>query len=50
MLQLDFVMYKTHPGGTGFEGMKKSWRTAGAWHHERHLVKVKPQLKLTAQV
>ena len=35
MLQLDLVMCKNHPGGTGFEGMKGSWRTAEAWHCER---------------
>ena len=26
---------KNHPGGTGFEGMDDSWRTAEAWHCER---------------
>jgi hypothetical protein len=35
VLQLDLVMCKNHPGGTGFEGMKGSWRTAEAWHCER---------------
>ena len=25
-------MCKNHPGGTGFEGMKVSRRTAEAWH------------------
>ena len=24
-----------YPGGTGFEGMKGSWRAAEAWHYER---------------
>ena len=28
-------MCKSHPGGTGFEGMKVSWRRAEAWHCER---------------
>jgi hypothetical protein len=28
-------MYKVHPGGTDFEGIKRSWRTAEAWHCER---------------
>ena len=28
-------MCKSHPGGTGLEGMKGSWRAAGAWHCER---------------
>jgi hypothetical protein len=28
-------MCKSHPGGTGFEGMKGSCRTAEAWHCER---------------
>jgi hypothetical protein len=35
MLQLDLVMCKNHPAGTGFEGMKGSWRTAEAWHCEK---------------
>ena len=26
---------KSHPGGTGFEGVKGSSREAGAWHCER---------------
>jgi len=26
---------KSHPGGTGFEGMKGSSRGAEAWHYER---------------
>jgi hypothetical protein len=34
-LQLDLLMYKNHPGGTSFEGLKGSWRTAKAWHCER---------------
>ena len=25
-------MCKSHPGGTGFEGRKGSWRAAEAWH------------------
>ena len=36
-------MIKSHPGGTGFEGMKVSWRAAEVWHCESHgrpLVKV----------
>ena len=28
-------MCKGHPGGTGFEGMKGTLRTAEAWHCER---------------
>jgi len=35
MLQLYLVMCKSHPGGTGFEGMKGSWRAAEAWYCER---------------
>ena len=35
MLQLYLVMFKNQPGGTGFEGIKGSWRTAEAWHYER---------------
>ena len=35
-----------HPGGTGFEGMKESRRAAEAWHCERPLVKVQPQMQL----
>ena len=35
MLQLVLVMCKSHPGGTGSEGMKGSWRAAEAWHCER---------------
>jgi hypothetical protein len=27
-------MCKNHPGGSGFEGMKGSWRAAETWHHE----------------
>ena len=34
-LQLDLVMCKGNPDGTGFEGMKCSWRAAEAWHCER---------------
>jgi len=34
-LQLYLVMCKHHPGGTGFEGMKGSWRAAEAGHCER---------------
>jgi hypothetical protein len=34
MLQLDLAMCKSHPGGTGFEGMK-ALRTAEAWHCKR---------------
>ena len=29
------VMYKSPGYGSGFEGMKGSWRTAEAWHSER---------------
>ena len=35
LLQLDLVMCKGHPGGTGFEGMKGSRRAAEARHCER---------------
>jgi hypothetical protein len=35
VLWLDLVMFKSHPGGIGFEGMKGSCRTAEAWHCER---------------
>ena len=35
VLQQDLVMCKDHPGGTGFKGMKGSWRTAEAWHCKR---------------
>ena len=35
MLRLDLVKCKSHPGGTGFEGMKGSCRAAEAWHCER---------------
>jgi hypothetical protein len=35
VLQWDLVMCKSHPGGTGFEGMKGSCRAAEARHCER---------------
>jgi hypothetical protein len=35
MRQLHLVMCKSHPGGTGFEGMKGPWTAAEAWHFER---------------
>ena len=35
LLQQDLVMCKSHPGGTGFEGMKELSRAAEAWHCER---------------
>ena len=35
LLQRDLVMYKGHPGGTGFEGMKGSRGAAEARHCER---------------
>jgi hypothetical protein len=35
VLQLDLVMCNSHPGGTGFEGMKGSWRAAEAQDCER---------------
>jgi hypothetical protein len=35
LLQLDLVMCKGHPGGTGFKGMKGSLRTVEAQHCER---------------
>jgi hypothetical protein len=28
-------MCKSHPSGTGFEGMKRSWKAADVWHCER---------------
>lgn len=34
-LQLYLVKCKNHPGGTGFKGIKGSWRAAEAWHCER---------------
>jgi hypothetical protein len=37
MLQLDLLMCKNHLGGTGFEGMKGSWRASEAWHCEESL-------------
>ena len=33
VVQLDLVMCKIHPGGTGFKCMKLSCWTAEAWHH-----------------
>ena len=35
MLWLDLVMCKSHPSGTGFEGMKGLCRAAEARHCER---------------
>ena len=35
LLQRDLVICKGHPGGTGFEGMKGSRKTAEAQHCER---------------
>ena len=35
VLQPDLVMCKSHPGGTGFEGMKESWRATEAPYYER---------------
>jgi hypothetical protein len=35
MQQQDLVMCTSHPGGTGFEGMKGSFRAAEARHCER---------------
>jgi hypothetical protein len=35
LLQRDLVMWKSHPGSTGFEGMKGSLRAAEARHCER---------------
>ena len=34
MLLLDLVMCKNHPGGTGFKGIKASWRTAETCNYE----------------
>jgi hypothetical protein len=52
MLQLYLAMGKSHPGDTGFEDVKGSWRAAEAGHvrgHGRPLVKVQPQSQLMAQ-
>jgi hypothetical protein len=35
MQQQDLVMGKSHPGGTGFEGMKGSCRAAEAQHCDK---------------
>jgi hypothetical protein len=35
VLWMDLILCKSHPGGTGFEGMKGSPRAAEAWHCER---------------
>lgn len=35
MVAPSFIMCKHLPGGTGFEGMKGSWRTAEAYHCQR---------------
>ena len=32
--EADLEMYKNHPDGTGFAGMKGSWRAAEACHYE----------------
>ena len=48
MLQWDLIMCKSHPGDTGFEGMKGSCRASEAETvrgHGRPLVKVLPQLQ-----
>ena len=44
-------MFKSHPGGTGFEGMKASWRAAEARHCERpwKAIGKSAQLQLIAQ-
>lgn len=39
----------SHPGRTGFEGMKGSWRASEAWHCEKPLVEVQLPLQLKAQ-
>jgi hypothetical protein len=31
----NMVMFKNYPDGTGFEGMKGSWRAAKSWFCER---------------
>jgi hypothetical protein len=49
---LDLLMCRSHPGGTGFDIMKESWRVAEVGTvrgHGRPLVKVQPQLQLKAQ-
>ena len=35
VLQLDLIRCKSHPGVTGFEGMKGPWSEAEACHCER---------------
>ena len=45
-------MYKNHRDGTGFEGLKGSWREVDAWNCEmpgKAVVKAQPQLQLMAQ-
>jgi hypothetical protein len=34
MLQLDSVICKNHPGGTGFESTNGSRKAAEVWHYE----------------
>jgi hypothetical protein len=49
MQQQDLVMCKSHPGGTGFEGMKshaEQLRLGTMRGHGRPLVKVHSQLQL----
>jgi hypothetical protein len=35
MLQLNLIMYKNHPDGIGFEGVKGSWKAVEVWHWEK---------------
>lgn len=34
MMTVELVIYKIHPGGGGFEGIKRKWRVAETWHCE----------------
>ena len=52
MLHLDLVMCKSHPCGTGFEGLRgheEQLRLGTMRDNGRPLVNVQPQLQLTAQ-
>ena len=52
MLQLDLVICKNHPSGTGFEGMRgheEQLRLGTVGVQGRPLVKLQPQLQLMAQ-
>jgi hypothetical protein len=52
VLHWDLVMCKSHPGGTGFEGIRgheEQLRLGTVRGHARSLVNVQPQLQLMAQ-